>query len=168
MPKPLLVPALFALVGVLIAAGIWTARAVAHDATPSASPGAAGTTLLLVEHNDNETNVDLGNPGPSAGDLRVWGPNLLYDAANASDSGATTQGTCLALNAANDCLADETVVFPDGSTLEIQGVQRGGGAPSTRTIVGGSGRYLGATGTLAVAPTEDETVWAKTFEIGER
>ncbi len=71
LPKPLLVPAPFALVGALTPAGSWTARAVAHDATPSAGPGAAGTTILLVEHNDSETNVDVGDPGPSAGDLCV-------------------------------------------------------------------------------------------------
>ncbi len=163
MPKPLLVPALFALV--LIAGGAWAARAIAQDATPVAGPGAGATTLILVEHNDNETIVDLGEPGPSAGDMLVWGPNPLYDAANAIDTGATTQGTCVTLHAANACLAHETVIFPDGSTLEIQGVERGGGEPSARTIIAGSGQYLGATGTLSVVPTEDEQLWTKTFTI---
>ncbi len=64
----------------------------------------------------------------------MWGPNPHFEAANASDSKSTTQVPCVALNAANDCPADESVVFPDGSTLEIQGVQRGGGP----------GRYLGS------------------------
>jgi hypothetical protein len=36
-----------------------------------------------------------------------------------------------------------------------------------RTIVGGSGRYLGATGTVAVSPSADLSVWTKTFEISD-
>ncbi len=78
--------------------------------------------------------------------------------------GATTQGTCIAFNAAADCLAAETILFPDGSTLEFQGIERGD-APSSRTIVGGSGRYLGAIGTMAAVPSADLLLWTKTIEI---
>lgn len=160
--------ALLAVVGLAIGGGVWAARGGAQEATPVAGPGGGEATLIVVERNDSVTDVDLGAPGASAGDLRVWGPNALYDEANTTDTGATTQGTCVALNAAADCLAGETVLFPDGSTIEIQGIQRGGGVPSTRTIVGGSGRYLGAAGTVTVAPTADETIWSKTFQIVER
>jgi len=165
MRQVLLRSAVVCLVSVLIVGGVFAVRVVAQDATPSASPIAGATTIVLVEHNDNETNVDLGESGPSAGDLRVWGPNPLFDAANTANSGVTTQGSCVAMNAVNDCLLTETVLFPDGSTLELHGIQLGGGVPSTRTIVGGSGTYLGAIGTVAVAPTADERYWAKTFEI---
>jgi hypothetical protein len=72
-----------------------------------------------------------------------------------NDTGATTQGTCIAFNASSDCLAAETILFPDGSTIEFQGIERGGGMPSARTIVGGSGRYLGAIGTMAAVPSAD-------------
>ena len=142
-------------------------RAVAQDATPDASPTADGepTTLTLVERSEHVTTVDLGAPGASTGDLIVWGPDPLYDAANASDTGATAQGTCVALNAARDCLADETIVFPDGSTLQVQGVEPGAAVASERTIVAGSGRYLGATGTLTVEPSADRSTWTKTFAI---
>lgn len=167
MRHPLLAPSLLALalVAVLIAGGIWAARVIAQDATPVAGGGAGTTTIVLVEHNDNMTDIDLGDEGPSAGDIRVWGPNPLYDADNVADTGATSQGSCIALDAAHNCLLNETVVFPDGSTLEIQGIQPGVAGPSLRTIVGGSGEYLGAGGTIGVAPTEDETIWEKTFEI---
>jgi len=83
---------------------------------------------------------------------------------DANDTGATTQGTCIAFNAAADCLAAETILFPDGSTLEFQGIERGD-APSSRTIVGGSGRYLGAIGTMTAVPSADLLLWTKTIEI---
>ena len=155
------------LLAVLIggAGGAPSARVTARDATPVTDADAATTTLVLVEHNDQETVLDLGAPGPSAGDLLVWGPNPLFDEANISDTGATTQGTCVALHIPTTCLVQETVVFADGSTLHLQGIERGGGAPSMRTIVGGSGRYLGATGTLDVSPTADERLWTKLFAI---
>ena len=37
--------------------------------------------------------------------------------------------------------------------------------PSERTIVGGSGRYLGATGTMTAVPSADLLLWTKTIEI---
>jgi hypothetical protein len=110
------------------------------------------------------TDIDHGDPGPSVGDVQVWGPNPLYDERDTSDSGATTQGICTALNAEFDCIVTETIVFADGSTLEIQGVESAA-VPSRRTIVGGSGEYLGATGTVAVEPTQDQDRWTKTIEI---
>lgn len=103
--------------GLLIAGDAVGARVLAQEAAPDA---AALTTIVLTERNEHETNGDLGDPGPSAGDLRVWGPNPLFDAGNVEDTGATTQGSCVALNAANDCLAQDTVVFTGGSTLEMQ------------------------------------------------
>lgn len=133
---------------------------VAQSATPIPV-----TTLTLVEHNEQMTDIDVGGDGVGPGDIRVWGPNPLFDEANVSDTGATTQGSCLALNAAFDCVLAETILFPDGSALEMQGLQPGAAVPSSRTIVGGSGRYLGASGTIAVAPTEDLTVWTKTIDV---
>lgn len=132
---------------------------IAQEATPSAR-----TTLKLVEHAVHLTTIDHGDPGPSVGDVQVWGPNPLYDERDDTDTGATTQGICTALNAALDCIVTETIIFADDSTLQIQGVEFAA-APSHRTIVGGSGAYLGATGTVTVEPTEDQSRWAKTIEI---
>jgi hypothetical protein len=148
---------------VVIAGGLWTVGGDAQMATPGVPARAA--TLILIEHADLVTEIDLGEPGSSVGDMLVWGPNALYDEPNATDTGATTQGTCIAFNANSDCLAAETILFPDGSTLEFQGIERGGGAPSARTIVGGSGRYLGAAGTMTAVPSADLTLWTKTIEI---
>jgi hypothetical protein len=152
-----------AVIAILVAGTVWATRTAAESATPAAELGA--TTLVVNEHNLNMTDVDLGDSGPSAGDLRVWGPNPLFDEADATDTGATSQGSCVSMDAEFNCVLAETIVFPDGSTLEIQGVQPGKPVPSIRTIVGGSGEYLGATGTIAVSPTEDLTVWTKLITI---
>lgn len=160
----LLGASVFAVIAILITGTVWATRTAAQSATPAAAePGEM--TFVLNEHNLNMTDVDLGDAGPSAGDLRVWGPNPLFDEANTTDTGATSQGSCVAMDAEFTCVLAETIVFPDGSTLEMQGVQPGKPVPSMRTIVGGSGQYLGATGTIAVSPTEDLTVWTKTITI---
>jgi hypothetical protein len=137
--------------------------ALGQSATPEV---AAGTqTIVLVEHADAVTQVDIGPEGVSPGDVMVWGPDPLYDATNVNDTGATTQGSCFALNANFDCVAQETILWTDGSTLEFQGIELGGGVPSMRTIVGGSGRYLGAIGTMSAEPNDDLTLWTKTINL---
>ena len=154
--------AVLMLVLAFIAGNLWSSPSEAQDATPVATTGTV--TLILVE--SAGTIVDrFGDDGPSAGDIRVWGPNPLFDASNTTDTGAVTMGSCIGINTKFDCLANETIIFPDGSRLEIQGVQPGDPVPSVRTIVGGSGQYLGATGTVTVTPSEDLAVWTKTFEI---
>jgi hypothetical protein len=153
--------ALVSLVAFIIVSGAWVVRARAEMATPAGN----NATLILVEHADLVTEIDLGESGPSIGDMLVWGPNALYDEADINDTGATTQGTCIAFNAHADCLAAETILFPDGGTIEFQGIEHGGGVPSARTIVGGSGRFLGAIGTMAAVPSADLLLWTKTIEI---
>jgi hypothetical protein len=162
MPRSSRLLTLVALGALVIAGGARAAHTAAEMSTPTAA--ASDATLILIEHADRVTEIDLGDPGASVGDMLVWGPNALYDDANVNDTGATTQGTCIAFNANSDCLAAETIVFPDGSTLEFQGIERGG-APAARTIVGGSGRYLGAIGTMTASPSADLKLWIKTIEF---
>jgi hypothetical protein len=150
-----------AVVAFVVAGGGAMVARGAQSATPVA---AGGERLVLIEHAVELHDIDQGEPGPSVGDMQIWGPNPLYDEQDGRDTGATTQGTCIALNAAHDCIVTETILFPDGSTLQIQGVELASGE-STRTIVGGSGRYLGATGSVVVEPTADQSRWQKTIEI---
>lgn len=159
----LLFVAIFALIG----SGT---GAFAHD-DPTPHPGVHDdhdhhrVQLILVEHAVHITNVDQGETGPSIGDLIAWGPNPMFDHTNTNDTGATTQGVCTVFEPGGDCLLLETIVFTDGSTLQLQGIQPGQPQRSTRTIVGGSGQYLGAMGTVQVEPTDDLAVWTKTFDI---
>ncbi len=152
----------FGLLFLLASAFLVPYLAVAQEATPDSG---GITVFTLVEHPEHVTILDLGDTGKSAGDITVWGPDPLFDEANEVDTGALTHGSCLSLNAAGDNHCKETVLFADGSTLEIQGIQRGSGEPSLTTIVGGSGMYLGATGTVLVDPSDDYTIWTKTFEV---
>jgi hypothetical protein len=68
--------ALVSLVALVIASGAWVVRARAEMATPA---GTSHATLILVEHADRVTEIDLGELGPSVGDMLVWGPDALYD-----------------------------------------------------------------------------------------
>jgi hypothetical protein len=135
----------------------------AQEATPII--GDSAMSFTLVERADFVTILDLGDPGTSPGDLTVWGPDPLYDEANEIDTGALTYGSCMALNTEGDNHCQETVLFADGGTIEVQGIQRGSGESSLTTIVGGSGMYRGATGTVLVDPSDDFTLWTKTFEV---
>jgi hypothetical protein len=150
---------------VAAAAGLGLVGVFAQNEGPQATPGQGSMQLTLVERAISVHTVDLGENGMTPGDLLVWGPDPLYDANNETDTGATTQGSCLALNTAGDHHCTETIIFPDGSTIAIQGVQPAGDGPSSRTVVGGSGRYQGASGTMLVDPSSDLSIWVKTFEI---
>jgi hypothetical protein len=162
MPRSSRLLILIALVALVLASGNWVARTSAEMGTPATGAGEA--TVILIEHADLVTEIDLGEPGASVGDMLVWGPDPLYDDANVNDTGATTQGTSIGFNANSDSLAAETIVFPDGSTPEFQGIERGG-APAARAIVGGSGRYLGEIGTMTASPSADLKLWTKTIEF---
>ena len=136
--------------------------ALAHDGPHHGDPD---IRMVLVEHATQITNIDQGEQGPSIGDVILWGPNAMYDETDTKDTGATTQGICTAFEPGGDCILLETIVFSNGSTLHLQGIQPGQPEPSTRMIVGGSGDYLGAMGVVRVEPTSDRAVWTKTFEI---
>lgn len=121
--------------------------------------------MVLVEHAIHITNLDQGETGPSVGDVILWGPDPMFDETNTTDTGATTQGVCTAFEPGGDCILVETLVFANGSTLHLQGIQPGTPQTSTRAIIGGTGDYLGAMGIVTVEPTADLTVWTKTFDI---
>ncbi len=155
---------LFQIVLMTIATLAIQSGAIAQGGDGTPVPVEEPTVLVLVERASSSTNVDLGEPGPSTGDMFVWGPHPLYDESNTTDTGATTQGACIVLFGGGPCILTETLEFPDGSTIQLQGIEASGSNESTRTIVGGSGQFLGITGTVHVQPSEDQSVWVKTIE----
>jgi hypothetical protein len=48
--------------------------------------GASDAALILVEHANQLTEIDLAEPGLVVGDMLVWGPNPLFDKADATDT----------------------------------------------------------------------------------
>jgi hypothetical protein len=160
---------LFAVLAMVFTGLIVVGSALAQDdpGSPVASPeGVEGPIhIVLVERDSVSTELDFGQEGPSAGDVDVWGPNPFYDEKNITDTGATTQGTCVLLHDLSTCLASETIVFEDGSTIVVQGIQTDPSDPTARPIVGGTGQWLGATGTLTVQTNEDRTIWTKILDI---
>jgi hypothetical protein len=162
---------LLAVVLAVISFGVVAEQSTESDAEATAvqatapEPSGELTALVLIERAASITNLDLGKPGASAGDMIVWGPNALYDETNTIDTGATTQGFCVYLDATSRCVLTESILFEDGSMLQLQGIQAAGSDTSTRFIVGGAGQYLGATGTVNIEPSNDLTTWIKTFEL---
>src|SRR4051794_16654907 len=77
MPRLLRLLTLVALVALVLASGARVARTSAEMSTPTA--GAGNAPLILIEHADLVSEIDLGEPGVSVGDMLVWGPNTLYD-----------------------------------------------------------------------------------------
>lgn len=158
---------LAALVGVI---GLGVANA--QDATPEVAVGTpeavtasgAPVELKLVDQSRNVNNVDFGNDGLTPGDMIVWGPDPLYNADDLQDTGSVTYGSCVMVNTDGDCMAQETFIFADGSTIEVQGLEYGATKPSVKTIVGGSGDFVGITGTLTDIPDADRTTWTKHIE----
>ena len=158
------------LVGAIGMAGFGGARA--QDATPEAlvatpeavTDGGAPVMLELVDRSRNVNTVDFGNDGLTPGDLIVWGPDPLYDADNQEDTGAVTYGSCVMVNTKGDCMAQETFIFEDGSTIEVQGLEFGATVVSVKTITGGSGDFVGITGTLTDIPDASRTTWTKHIE----
>lgn len=134
------------------------------SAQEAATPVAVNDTLVLVERDENTETIDIGEPGPSAGDILVWGPNPLYDAENESDTGATLAGQCIWLDSDGHQHCSMTFVFPDGSMVTAQGPQQEGGV-STMVITGGTGQYLGATGRLQSEPSSDNSTFTQTLEF---
>ncbi len=158
------------LVAVICLMGGGVARAqdatpVVPVATPEAMTAAnAPVELKLVDQSRNVNTVDYANDGLTPGDMIVWGPDPLYNADNMQDTGSVTYGSCVMVNTDGDCMAQETFIFADGSTLEVQGLEFGATTQSVKTIVGGSGIFLGATGTLTDIPDATRSTWTKHIE----
>lgn len=153
------------LLGLCIPLGAFSSLAQEATPAPDTTMNGAPSTMVLVERATDRTYVDSGEPESSIGDMLIWGPNALYDEANEVDTGAVVHGVCVWFNVEGDCLLNETITFEDGSTLVNQGIQPAAAVQSVRTIVGGSGRYLGATGTIDTTPSDDFKLWTRFFEI---
>lgn len=152
---PVVVAAVSALsVGVGIAAG-----AVAMQATPV---GAGMTpTVVVIEHADTDTVVDLGPEGDSLGDTLAFG-NQLYDESDSEVVGRS-QGSCVRVEVGAAWECTWTNVLPDGN-LVVQGPFYDA-ADSMLAITGGTGEYAGATGEMRLRALEGGTKYEFAFDV---
>ena len=106
----------------------------------------AGESLRLVERATGETVVHRTSADDALGDLIVFA-NPLYDAADKRPVGAS-RGSCTRVEVGRwwDCHWTMTL---DGGALLVAGPYPDEG-DAVFGIVGGTGRYAGARGTVAV------------------
>jgi hypothetical protein len=105
----------------------------------SESGAAAEQLTLKVENDEPPSRVDLGEPGPSIGDMLVWSSPVVEEASN--DAVGESAGACTQLTQEHglySCLF--TLKLPDGD-LAISGLWRAGLERSELAAVGGTGAY---------------------------
>jgi allene oxide cyclase-like protein len=131
------------LIGTVLVAGAASALAVL--------PAAAADRplhLTTVAVPDRNTDLDLGDPGPSAGDTQVF----LDDVQRDGRTVGTSAGSCTVTTISESRLAaacSATLLLPEGS-LTTQGAfdedPATGPAGYTWAVTGGTGSYAGAAG----------------------
>jgi len=104
----------------------------------------AAERIEAVEHADTDATLDLGAKGDSAGDLLTWS-NPLFDAANKTQIGSD-QGYCVRVAVGKSWECSWTNILKDGQIM-VEG-PFWDDKDSLLTIIGGTGKYAGAKGTL--------------------
>jgi len=132
-----------ALAAAVLLAGAGTALAVVP--TAAADPTLRLTTVAVPDRN---TDLDLGAPGPSAGDAQVFADDLQRDGRTIGTStGSCTIATLSESRLVVACTA--TLTLPNGQ-ITTQGVAdedpSQGPTGFTWAVTGGTGRYAGADG----------------------
>ncbi len=144
------------------------ALAACSGASPSASPSSSGQTqtIHLIEHPTNTNSVSIGsltgctNATSCRGDY-LLGDNPVFDAATNKQVGTTTF-ECFFFDPGSLLLhcPGITITLTDRGQIVYNGVVDLGGDVrlANGTIIGGTGEFLGATGTVTgkkVANTSD-------------
>ena len=137
--------------------------------------GSDGKTFTVISTAGGVTlkRIDLGSPGPSAGDLIVFdGPIVTTDGRKPAGHVYGTQTSVKATEATEVVQAFITYDFGDGNRITIGGTgQYTTGAKGlqpgktfVRPILGGTGTYAGADGTLT-SVHEANGDYRQTFSI---
>jgi hypothetical protein len=119
-------------------------------AAACALPAAAAEVIKVVERPVNETTVDIGAKGDSVGDLLTFA-NPVYDAANVTQVGSD-QGYCVRVVVGKSWECFWTLILKKGQ-ITVEGPFADEG-DSTFAITGGTGKYVGAKGTLTLHPRD--------------
>ena len=125
------------------------ATAAAGTALALAPSAAADQTLRLVSSNPQNTDLDLGEPGPSAGDTQVFVDEIRRNGRVVGQSSGSCTITSLSeTRLVGSCVS--TLSFEDGSSLTTQGSfeenPQVGPGDFGWAVTGGTGRHRGAEG----------------------
>jgi allene oxide cyclase len=116
----------------------------------AALPANAGERLAFVERAETDAVTHVAGPHDSVGDLLTFA-DPIYDAANKVQLG-TDQGYCVRVVVGKswECIWTLNLL---GGQITIEGPYMDQG-DSTFAVTGGTGRYVGAKGTLRVHPRD--------------
>lgn len=136
----------------VVAAGGGAALASVGTATAQTTASSAHTFTLRVHHG-SDTNLDLGASGFSAGDEDLF----VSPVSRGGKPDGRVVGRCTTLRVARtaDQLCDFVLSLRRGQITASGTVRSGeaGPAPFELPILGGTGRYDGASGMVTVTPT---------------
>jgi allene oxide cyclase len=135
---------------------------VAAAAALLALPALAVEQIKVVERALTDTTTDLGAKGDSVGDLLTWA-NPIFDAANMTQLG-TDQGFCVRVAVGKSWECNWTTVMKGGQ-ITVEGPFMDAG-DSTLTVIGGTGQYAGAKGTMKLHSRDAKsTSYDFTFDL---
>lgn len=127
------------------------------DSASSGSPAATTLSFIATDVEGNHVTVDLGhkNPGkPDIGDLVAFTQNLATDGKNV---GQVHVIASVVDHKQHLSEATGTIVLKDGS-IQLAGIVAMG-PQFTLTVTGGTGKYVGSTGTMSFdASGNDQTM----------
>jgi hypothetical protein len=123
------------------------------------TPATAATTLTVIEHAVSDHVTDVGKTGLGPGDLLTF-HNPIYDSTDTTQVG-TDQGYCIRItkflsNTKGSWECEWTTFLESGAssiTVETPYYDTGLG---TGAITGGTGTYVGASGSLDLSCSETE------------
>lgn len=122
----------------------------------------AAEKIEVIEHADTDATLDLGAKGDSAGDLLTWN-NPLFDAGNKIQVGSD-QGYCVRTTVGKSWQCTWTNVLKDGE-ITVSGIFADD-KDSLLAVIGGTGKYVGAKGTLKLHPRDPKAQsYLFTFEL---
>jgi allene oxide cyclase-like protein len=143
----------------VVAAGAAGAAALAATDTASAGTAASSATSFSVRaHPGSDANIDLGDTGFSAGDEDLVVAPLTRGGTHVGRMVGNCTTVRVARSADQLC---EFVLHLGRAQITASGTVRAGeSGPSTFTlpILGGTGRYQGAAGQIAVTSTDRGTI----------
>ena len=116
----------------------------------------------VVEHALTDATLDLGPKGDSVGDLLTWA-NPIFDAADKVQIG-TDQGYCVRVSVGKSWECTWTTLLKDGQIM-VEGPFYDD-KDSLLTIIGGTGKYSGARGSMKLHPRDAKaTSYQFVFEL---